>query len=177
MSSSIVVPLAGRASVTVKFDELAEKCGEWLRGSGPESDIVISSRIRLARNLAEYPFIRKCSAQDRKAIIKLVRSKLDEALLSDSVDFVSVDRLSDLDRQFLMERQIISHELSENEGARGVILDLSERFSVMVNEEDHLRLQVMQSGLDLEAAWQRIDQLDNQLETHLMYAFTIDLDT
>ena len=95
----------------MKFDELAEKCGEWLRGSGPESDIVISSRIRLARNLAEYPFIRKCTPQDRKAIVKLVRAKLDNALLSEAVDFVSVDRLSDLDRQFLMERQIISREL------------------------------------------------------------------
>jgi len=155
----------------VKFDDLAEKCGEWLRGSGPESDIVISSRIRLARNLAEFPFIRKCSPTERKAIVKEVRAHLDAAKLSDSVDFVSVDRLSDLDRQFLMERQIISRELSENDGARGVILDLSERFSVMINEEDHLRIQVMQSGLDLDVAWGRINALDDKLESHLIYAF------
>ncbi len=155
----------------MKFDELAEKCGEWLRGSGPESDIVISSRIRLARNLAEYPFIRKCSPQDRKAIVKTVQSKIDSGLSSEPIDFVNVDRLSDLDRQFLMERQIISRELSENEGARGVIVDMSERFSVMVNEEDHLRIQVMQSGLDLETAWNRINTLDDTLESRLIFAF------
>ncbi len=155
----------------MKFEELAEKCGEWLRGSGPESDIVISSRIRLARNLAEYPFIRKCTPQDRKAIVKAVQLKWNDGALSESVDFVNVDRLSDLDRQFLMERQIISRELSENEGARGVILDFSEQFSVMVNEEDHLRIQVMQSGLDLNVAWERINRLDDSLEAHLIYAF------
>ena len=70
---------------TVKLDQLAENCGEWLRGSGPESDIVISSRIRLARNLAEFPFIRKCTSQDRKAIAKLVKGRVEETALSESV--------------------------------------------------------------------------------------------
>lgn len=108
---------------------------------------------------------------DRKAIVKLVRDKLENANLSDSVEFINVDRLSELDRQFLMERQLISRELSENEGARGVIVDSSERFSIMVNEEDHLRIQVMQSGLDLESAWRRIDELDNAIEKRITYGF------
>jgi protein arginine kinase len=155
----------------VKLDELAENCGEWLRGSGPESDIVISSRIRLARNLAEYPFIRKCSTQDRKAIANLVSKRVEANILSDSVEFLGIDRLSDLDRQFLMERQIISRELSDGEGARGVIVDRNERFSVMINEEDHLRIQVMQSGLDLTEAWDRINKIDDQIESVLTYAF------
>lgn len=155
----------------MKLDELAENCGEWLRGSGPESDIVISSRIRLARNLAEYPFIRKCSTQDRKAIANLVSKRVEANILSDSVEFLGIDRLSDLDRQFLMERQIISRELSDGEGARGVIVDRNERFSVMINEEDHLRIQVMQSGLDLTEAWDRINKIDDQIESVLTYAF------
>lgn len=155
----------------MKLDELAENCGEWLRGSGPESDIVISSRIRLARNLAEYPFIRKCSTQDRKVISNLVRTRVEANILSDSVEFLGIDRLSDLDRQFLMERQIISRELSDGEGARGVIVDRNERFSVMINEEDHLRIQVMQSGLDLHEAWDRINKIDDQIESVLTYAF------
>jgi protein arginine kinase len=155
----------------VKLEELAGTCGEWLRGSGPESDIVISSRIRLARNLAEFPFIRRCTANDRKAIAKLVRERVDQLNLSDSVEFIGVDRLSELDRQFLMERQIISKELSDGEGARAVVLDRRERFSVMVNEEDHLRIQVMQSGLDLKEAWDRINEIDDRLESVLTYAF------
>ncbi len=155
----------------MKLEDLAENCGEWLRGSGPESDIVISSRIRLARNLAEFPFIKKCTTADRKAVSKLVRSRVEETLLSETVEFIGVERLNELDRQFLMERQIISRELSEGEGSRGVILDKNERFSVMVNEEDHLRIQVMQSGLDLTEAWQRINELDDRLESVLTYAF------
>ncbi len=59
----------------MRLEELAGKCGEWLRGSGPESDIVVSSRIRLARNLADYPFIRKCTGLDRAAIEKTLRDK------------------------------------------------------------------------------------------------------
>ncbi len=67
------------------------------------------------------------------------------------VEYIDVEKLSDLDRQFLMERQLISRELSENEGTRGVAIDPNERYSVMVNEEDHLRIQVMRSGFDLES--------------------------
>lgn len=143
-----------------------------MRGNGPESDIVMSSRVRLARNLADYPFVRKCTDKDRAAIASAVRRAVDALPLSSETEYVDVAKLGDLDRQFLMERQLISHELSESEGARAVILDPSERFSIMVNEEDHLRLQVMQSGLDLESAWTRMNELDDLLESKLTYAFT-----
>jgi protein arginine kinase len=156
----------------VKLDDLAQKTGEWMRGDGPESDIVMSSRIRLARNLAEFPFVRKCSDKDRIAIAAAVRRAIDALPLSSDTEYVDVAKLGDLDRQFLMERQLISHELSETEGARAVILDPQERFSIMVNEEDHLRLQVMQSGLDLTSAWKRMNELDDLLESKLTYAFT-----
>ncbi len=156
----------------MKLEELAQQTGEWMRGNGPESDIVMSSRVRLARNLADFPFIRKCTPQDRAAIAAAVRRAIDALPLGSETEFVDVSKLGDLDRQFLMERQLISHELSEAEGARAVILDPHERFSIMVNEEDHLRLQVMQSGLDLETAWKRMNELDDLLESKLTYAFT-----
>ena len=156
----------------MKLEDLAQQSGEWMSGHGPESDIVISSRIRLARNLADFPFIRKCSPKDRADIATEVHRALDSLPLSADAEYVDVAKLGDLDRQFLMERQLISHELSEAQGARAVILDPSERFSIMVNEEDHLRLQVMQSGLDLESAWERIDKLDDLLESKLTYSFT-----
>ncbi|MFN7732402.1 MAG: protein arginine kinase [Pirellula sp.] len=143
-----------------------------MRGNGPESDIVMSSRVRLARNLAGFPFVRKCEDKDRTGIANSVRRAIDALPLASETEYVDVAKLGDLDRQFLMERQLISHELSEAEGARAVILDPNERFSIMVNEEDHLRLQVMQSGLDLEAAWKRMSELDDLLESKLVYAFT-----
>jgi protein arginine kinase len=161
--------------VNVKLEQLAKSSGEWLRGSGPESDIVVSSRIRLARNLAEFPFIARAADADRTAISREVREHI-EALregdrLPADLAYLSVNELNDVDRQFLVERQLISRELAEAEGARGVAVDPSERFSVMVNEEDHLRIQVMHSGLDLDAAWRRITQIDDSLEEKLTYAF------
>ncbi len=155
----------------MKLEELAGKCGEWLRGSGPESDIVISSRIRLARNLAEFPFVRRANHEERAQIAKFTRAKIESISEWTNIQILDLERLDEVDRQFLVERQLMSREMADGEGDRAVVIDLDERFSVMINEEDHLRIQVMCSGLDLQAAWERIDRLDNQLERKLTYAF------
>ncbi|QDV71250.1 Protein arginine kinase [Rosistilla carotiformis] len=154
-----------------KLDELAGQCGEWLRGTGPESDIVISSRVRLARNLAGFPFIKKCSPEDRQAIERTVRAKMEKLEQWKDVRYLMVDELSEVDRQFLVERQLISRELADSEGARAVAIDPGEQFSVMINEEDHLRLQVMHSGLSLQEAWQTVNALDDLIEGEITYAF------
>lgn len=160
----------------MKFEDLTERCGEWLRGSGPEADIVMSSRIRLARNLADFPFIRRCTSHDRQAIVNAVQQRvLKDPGLKDvgleKVLTVDVNKLERVDRQFLVERQLISRELAESEGAAAVAINETETFGLMINEEDHLRLQVMHSGFDLENAWKRIDRIDSFLEGRLTYAF------
>ena len=155
----------------MELEELTYHDGEWLRGSGPESDIVISSRIRLARNLADYPFISRASDQDRAEIEKALRQCALGLKESEDIFYVDVDGLAGLDRQFLVERQLISREHAESRGARGVVIDRKEKFSVMVNEEDHLRMQVMQSGLDLQTAWERINHIDDFIEKHVNYAY------
>ncbi len=155
----------------MKLDELAIRCGEWLRGSGPESDIVISSRIRLARNLADFPFIRRCTDYDRTAI----EAKLHDTVLTLSelseLTYIDVADLENVDRQFLVERQLISREHAESLGARAVAIDAQEKFSLMINEEDHLRIQVMHSGLSLDEAWEQINRIDDMMESHVTYAF------
>ncbi len=156
---------------TVKLEDLAGKCGEWLRGSGPESDIVISSRIRLARNLAEFPFVRRASTEERTQIAKMVQAKIESIDSWENLLYLDLGRMDEIDRQFLVERQLVSREIAEAEGDRSVAIDQNERFSVMVNEEDHLRIQVMCSGLDLQSAWTRIDEIDDQLEKRLTYAY------
>ncbi|MEX0641819.1 MAG: protein arginine kinase [Pirellulales bacterium] len=150
---------------------MAQRCGEWLRGTGPESDIVISSRIRLARNLADYPFVRRASEYDRAQIERTLREEILQTRQEQPLEYVHVDQLETLDRQFLVERQLISREHAESEGARGVAIDAGEQISVMINEEDHLRMQVMHSGLDLETAWQQIDRVDDVIESHVTYAY------
>ncbi|MDG2184386.1 MAG: protein arginine kinase [Mariniblastus sp.] len=157
------------------LDSMASSCGEWLKGNGPDSDIVMSSRIRLARNLADYPFIKRCTDIDRASIESTVREKLKADEQFKNQTFINVAELENLDRQFLVERQLISRELADAEGARAVAIDEMERMSLMVNEEDHLRIQVMKSGFDLQSAWDQINHVDDMIEERLNYAFQKDL--
>ncbi|REJ65482.1 MAG: protein arginine kinase [Planctomycetota bacterium] len=154
------------------LNELTNRSGEWLRGSGPESDIVISSRIRLARNLADFPFISRATEFDRAEIEKVLRERVAEINEESQLAYLDVNELGGLDRQFLVERQLISREHAESEGARGVAIDAGERVSLMINEEDHLRIQVMHSGFDLENAWNRIDDIDDRMERRVTFAFS-----
>jgi protein arginine kinase len=156
----------------VELDDLTRSSSEWLRGGGPESDIVISSRIRLARNLADFPFITRASDQDRMQIEEILKKCVLGIEERDHLLYVDVDELTGIDRQFLVERQLISREHAESQGARAVAIDHREKFSVMINEEDHLRIQVMQSGFDLENAWEQIDRIDDAVEADVTYAFS-----
>jgi protein arginine kinase len=155
----------------MNLDSLTRTSGEWLRGTGPESDIVISGRIRLARNLAAFPFTNRSSAYQKAEIEGLLRDRIAKLGVEPPLEYVNLVNLSVLDRQFLVERQLISRELAAAEGPRGVALAGRETISLMVNEEDHLRLQVMRSGFALEEAWQDIDRVDDLLEQRLNYAF------
>lgn len=156
----------------MNLDRLLPNLGEWLRGTGPESDVVISTRIRLARNLAGQPFSNRATAPQKADTEARTRDAIAKLDLSHKLDYVEVSKLTPIDRQFLVERQLMSRELaSVLDGPRGVAFDDRESVSVMVNEEDHLRLQVMRSGLALEDAWGEIDKLDDALETRLTYAF------
>jgi protein arginine kinase len=156
----------------MNLDNLTHTSGEWLRGTGPESDIVISSRIRLARNLAAFPFTNRASAHQKAEIEASLRERIGKLDVEPRLWYVNVPGLSALDRQFLVERQLISRELAAAEGPRGVALGPQETVSLMVNEEDHLRLQVMRSGFALDEAWQNIDQVDDLLEQRVTYAFS-----
>lgn len=156
----------------MNLESLVRGSGEWLRGTGPESDIVISTRIRLARNLAAFPFTNRASPHQKGEIETLARERIGKLELTPQLAYWDVPRLSSLDRQCLVERQLISRELAAAEGPRGVAVAPEETVSLMVNEEDHLRMQVMRSGFALSEAWQDIDHVDDLLEERLTYAFS-----
>jgi protein arginine kinase len=156
----------------MNLDSLLPNLGEWLRGTGPESDVVVSTRIRLARNLADFPFANRAAPGQKAETAAKAREALAKAELPYTLDYIDIPTLAPLDRQFLVERQLVSRELAVVlEGPRGVAVDQKESVSVMVNEEDHLRLQVLRSGLALTEAWEDIDKLDDALEARLTYAF------
>ncbi len=156
----------------MNLDSLTHTSGEWLRGSGPESDIVMSSRIRLARNLAAFPFTSRASAHQKADMEVLLRERIAKLEVNPRLHYINLASLAPLDRQFLVERQLISREIAAAEGPRGVAFDERETVSLMINEEDQLRLQVMRSGFSLDETWQDIDRVDDLLEERMTFAFS-----
>jgi protein arginine kinase len=155
----------------MKLSDLTNHAGEWLRGSGPMSEIVISSRIRLARNVAGFPFLTKSSRGQRTMLEGRVRETILGAQIAPQTLYVDLEQATDMDRQLLVERHLISKPHAAAEGSRGVAIGENETISIMVNEEDHLRIQVLRSGLQLEEAWEQISKIDDSLEKKLDFAF------
>ncbi len=159
----------------MNLDSLTQSNGEWLRANGPESDIVISSRIRLARNLSSFPFSNRANTHQKAEIEQYLKTRVEKIAFNPPLTYVNLTNLSALDRQLLVERQLISRELANGDGPRGVAFAPSEIISVMVNEEDHVRMQVIRSGFALDEAWQDADRLDDKLEEKVPYAFSEEL--
>ncbi|MEE8141728.1 MAG: protein arginine kinase [Planctomycetota bacterium] len=155
----------------MQLSDFKNRAGEWLSGTGPDSDLVISSRIRLARNLEDHLFLSRANAAKRAAVRKEVRSAIDEVGPELDLSFVNIQKLHSIDRCVLVERHLISREHAFAKGDRGVAFNGSEGTAIMVNEEDHLRLQVMRSGFQLSETWTVMNELDSKLERHLSYAF------
>ena len=133
--------------------------------------MVISSRVRLARNVAGFPFLSRCTAADRQALEEKVKQTLLTAGVAPQLLYVDLADAPELDRMILVERHLISRPHAQVEGARGVAVSADETLAIMVNEEDHLRIQVLRSGLQLEDAWKQINKVDDLLEEQLPWSF------
>jgi len=157
--------------MSTPLDEVVHREGEWLRGSGPLSDIVISTRIRLARNLVGFPFLSRADADTRSEIAHTITDAVRRTPGLRDLIHIDIEQLDELDRRLLVERHLISRQHADGAGARRVVFDTTEMSSIMINEEDHVRMQVMRSGLQLEEAWERINAIDDALEAHLEFAF------
>ena len=159
----------------MQIDDLGSQVGEWLSGIGPEADVVISSRIRVARNLASYPFLTKANSEQRGQVQTLLRKEIAKANLEQGLKFNDLGETDSLDRLWLVERHLISRELAVGSGDRGVAYGPKEVLSIMVNEEDHLRIQVLQSGFQLDSAWGVVDAVDTMLGKRVEFAFSTKL--
>ena len=129
---------------------------------------VISTRVRLARNLKDYPFPCRLSEQGRKKVIEKVTSAIRDSNSSIASDFnlIKLDDLTEAQGVSLVSPEFIS----ETEG-RALLLSKDESMSIMINEEDHIRLQVITDGLSLEQAYDTADKLDTLLDENLEFAF------
>jgi protein arginine kinase len=152
---------------------IEEALSEWMKGSGPESDIVISSRIRIARNLQSYPFPILATNQQSKEVLDKAVSTLDNGKLNGvgPFEFIALSEMNELEKRVLVEKHLISPNLANEARNGAVILSDNESISIMINEEDHLRIQCLCPGFQIKEAWVTASQIDDAFEAKLDYAF------
>lgn len=147
----------------------------WMDADGPAADIAISSRIRVARNLAGIPFPHLLDQTKAENVIHAVRLAIKDQDVLSKVGNVELSLLSEMlpvERQILVDKHLISPELLSSFERKAVVLRDDEVISIMINEEDHLRIQCLIPGLQLQEAWDLINQVDDSLERTLDYAFS-----
>ena len=151
--------------------EFSKTIPDWFSNKGPYSDCIISTRVRLARNLHHYRFPLKASVIEKKEIY----NKLNDAIISLSQckksRSLNLSKLEKVDKQFLFENRVVSSDLINLEGERGVIFDSNHRISIMINEEDHLRMQCIDSGYQPDELWETINMIDDDLGKKVLYAY------
>ncbi len=154
--------------------DLVGRRGAWLTDDRSRG-IAISARVRLARNLAGESFPDWADEAGRRRVLRMVvEAARASGALPESI-FISMDETGDTDARILMERRLISAELADRGPGGGLLLQPDESVALLVNEEDHLRIQVIQPGMDLRGAWERADAVDTALEAILAYAFSSEL--
>lgn len=151
------------------LDEMVRRHGSWLE-SGSTEGPVVSSRIRLARNLEDYCFPGWAAEEENHAVWKQM-SSIFNTMDVPFLPFGMTD-IPALDKEILFERHLISNELAQQEDSCGVFVSPDECLAIMVNEEDHIRIQSLQPGLNLQQAWKSADRIDDLLEQQLTYAFS-----
>ncbi len=153
------------------FERMVQSSASWLSGEGPQSMIVLSSRIRLARNIAEFKFPPSADTDTRDRIVEYVHSAFERAGLLESGDFYRSADITPIDQSFLVERHLISPDFMKDGSGRGLYINNDGRLSVMVNEEDHIRLQVLSPGLSMTECWEQAFRVDRNLCSAMEFAF------
>jgi protein arginine kinase len=148
---------------------------EFTRRTGPNDRIVLSSRVRLARNIKGFAFPGFAKKGERVKSFEALRPAIESVRLMTNRFSESMEHLTALDKQLLVERHLISREHAAKSHGSGIVFNQHESLCVMINEEDHLRMQALLPGLQLRQAWAAIDELDSELEQKLDYAFSKDL--
>ncbi len=154
-----------------RFSEQA--LSDWMKGVGPDSDIVISSRVRIARNLRQFPFPMLATNQQSLEVMNQLTAIGQSGKLNPVGHFETIilSELSELERRVLVEKHLISPNLANESRGGAIILSENESVSIMINEEDHLRIQCLYPGFQVKEAWTLANQIDDIFEEETNYAF------
>lgn len=139
--------------------------------AAPDSDVVMSCRVRLARNLAAFPFVNRATHPQRREVVETVRAAPMPSAMAGAAEWIDVQPLPKRDRQLLVERHLVSRQFAEGDSPRALALTHCESLAVMVNEEDHLRIQSIREGSAVREAFASAMNVDDSLSEHLDYAF------
>ena len=153
------------------INDFLKQTGEWLKGTGPNSDIVISSRVRLARNLNKIPFSHWANKKETQQILNEVQPAIMDSSYMKGCLFLKIAEMDAIDKQLLLERHLVSKEHITGNDNKAVAISGNEVISIMINEEDHIRLQVIESGFNLQDVWKITSSLDDELSSKLDFAF------
>ncbi|MDQ0091786.1 protein arginine kinase [Paenibacillus anaericanus] len=155
----------------LRFTE--QPLSEWMSSGGKDSDIVISSRVRIARNLLHAPFPMLATSEQSEDVLRKLQDVLDDERIEDfgKIYPILLDDLEDLDKKVLVEKHLISPSLANESKSGAVFISENESLSIMVNEEDHLRIQCLYPGFQVQEAWERATSVDDIFEDHVDYAF------
>ncbi len=156
----------------MNINDLVKHTGEWLKAEGPNADIVMSSRVRIARNIKGYPFYQWSGKKERMEVLQTAKDAIGSSKYMKDALFLKITDLDEVDRLFLVERHLISREHTIADESKALFVEEKEIISIMINEEDHIRAQAMQSGFNLADTWRIIDELDNELATKLDYCYS-----
>jgi protein arginine kinase len=156
------------------FEQLIGQTSSWLTGKGSEPAVVLSSRVRVARNIKGFTYPPYADEQTKMNIVHFVRSAIDKSHELDQGNFLQSDEVNDFHRAFLVERHLISPEFMRERGVSGLYFSTDEQDSIMINEEDHLRMQTMNSGLSLAECLKRSMEVDNDLARTLEFDYDTD---
>ncbi|MFE8698571.1 protein arginine kinase [Cytobacillus sp. FJAT-53684] len=145
----------------------------WMSAEGPDSDIILSSRIRLARNIKQFKFPILFTNDEAKSVIQKVKERVDDSSFTKlgKLELLLMDELQPLQKRVLMEKHLISPHLTENSPFGACLLSENEELSIMINEEDHIRIQCLFPGFQLSEALDMAYEIDDWLEEKLDYAF------
>lgn len=155
----------------MKFSRIIASSGEWLSGDGPNRQIVVSSRVRLARNIRNKPFPGWAKKAERLDVMKMVKDAVEHLPEMAKSYSENLEALSPLEKQVLVERHLISREHAAKGIGSAVVMNSPQSLSVMINEEDHLRMQAICCGLQLGNVFEMINRVDSELEESLDFAY------
>ena len=156
----------------MRVDNFLHNTSARLNNEGPEADIAVSTRVRVARNVKGHLYFNQADASSREETLKVIISAMKKCKFFKNSSFIRVKDLSEIDRLFMVERHLMSREHSTEVESKAFVVEKEEIVSAMINEEDHIRLQVLQSGFNVLEAWRIVDEIDSELCQYLQFDYS-----